>query len=61
MKEIIKDIINDINMPAFIIGIIEVLIGAILIKITIGISIMLLILGGMNIGKRIIWWKGVKI
>lgn len=51
MKEIIKDIINSINMPAFIIGIIEVLIGAILIKTTIAISTMLLILGGMNIEK----------
>lgn len=58
MKEIIKDIINDINMSTFIIGIIEVLIGAILIKTTIGISTMLLILGGVNIGKRTIWWKG---
>lgn len=58
MKEIIKDIINDINMSAFIIGIIEVLTGAILIKTTIGISTMLLILGGINIGKRTIWWKG---
>lgn len=51
MKEIIKDIINSINMPAFIIGIIEVLTGAILIKTTIAISAMLLILGGMNIEK----------
>lgn len=51
MKEIIKDIINDINMSAFIIGIIEVLTGAILIKITIGISAMLLILGGIHVGK----------
>ena len=58
MKEIIKDIINDINMSTFIIVIIEVLIGAILIKTTIGISTMLLILGGVNIGKRTIWWKG---
>lgn len=58
MKEIIKDIIKSINISAFILGIVEVLIGAILIKTTIAISTMLLILGGMNIGKRIIWWKG---
>nr|DAM13014.1 MAG TPA: hypothetical protein [Caudoviricetes sp.] len=38
-------------MTTVIIGIVEVLIGAILIKITIAISAMLLILGGMNIGK----------
>lgn len=59
MKEIIKDIINKINITAIIMGIVEVLIGAILIKTTIAISTMLLILGGMNIGRRIIWWKGV--
>lgn len=58
MKEIIKEIIKDTNMTTIIIGIVEVLIGAILIKTTIAISTMLLILGGMNIGKRIIWWKG---
>lgn len=55
MKEIIKDIIKSINISAFILGIVEVLIGAILIKTTIAISTMLLILGGMNIGRRIIW------
>lgn len=53
-KEIIKEIIKDINMITLIIGIVEVLIGAILIKITITISAMLLIIGGVNIGKRII-------
>lgn len=58
MKEIIKEIIKDINMIVVIMGIVEVLIGAILIKTTIAISTMLLILGGMNIGRRIIWWKG---
>lgn len=58
MKEIIKEIIKDINMITLILGIVEVLIGAFLIKITIAISAMLLILGGVNIGKRIIWWKG---
>lgn len=58
MKEIIKDIINKVNITAIIMGIVEVLIGAILIKTTIAISTMLLILGGMNIGRRIIWWKG---
>ena len=51
MKEIIKEIIKDTNMTTVIIGIVEVRIGAILIKITIAISAMLLILGGMNIGK----------
>ena len=61
MKEIIKDIINKINITAIIMGIVEVLIGAILIKTTIAISTMLLILGGMNIGRRIIWWKGGRI
>lgn len=58
MKEIIKDIINEINVLAIIMGIVEVLIGAILIKTTIAISATSLILGGINIGKRIIWWKG---
>lgn len=61
MKEIIKDIINKVNITAIIMGIVEVLIGAILIKTTIAISTMLLILGGMNIGRRIIWWKGVEL
>jgi hypothetical protein len=59
VKEIIKEIIKDKNMIVVIIGIVEVLIGAILIKTITTFSTTLLILGGVNIGKRIIWWKGV--
>jgi hypothetical protein len=51
MKEIIKEIIKDTNMTTVIIGIVEVLIGAILIKTITTFSATLLILGGMNIGK----------
>lgn len=58
MKEIIKEIIKDKNMIMVIIGIVEVFIGAILIKTITTFSTALLILGGVNIGKRIIWWKG---
>lgn len=54
MKEIIRELINKINLFEIIVAIIEVLIGGYLLKTSIGISTMLLMLGGFHMGKRII-------
>lgn len=54
LKKKIKELINEINLFEIIVAIIEVLIGGYLLKISIGISTMLLMLGGFHMGKRII-------
>lgn len=54
MKEIVKELLEKINLFEIIVAIIEVLIGGYLLKTSIGISTMLLILGGFHMGKRII-------
>lgn len=51
MKEIIKEIISKINMFEIIIGIIETLIGIILVKTETNNFAVMILLGGMHIGK----------
>lgn len=51
MKEIIKKIISKINMIEIIIGIIETLIGIILAKTETNIFAVMILLGGIHIGK----------
>lgn len=55
MKEIVKELLEKINLFEIIVAFIEAIIGTCLIKANISISSMLLILAGFHIGKRIIW------
>ncbi len=55
MKEIVKELLEKINLLEIIAAFIETIIGGYFIKINIDISSMFLMLAGFHIGKRIIW------